>query len=235
MVASLVVFLPGAALTTAVLELAAGQMISGSGRLISGLMQLTLLAFGIVAGVEAVGIPTTEVFNSSGNLLGAWAPWLGVFVFAVGVLVANSAPPRSFLGLLLVLYAAWIGQVVGNAIFGGYLSALVGALVMTPTAVWVSRLPSAMPATALFLPGFWLLVPGALGLIGLAKFAGKGAGTQDLVATAVSIFAVAIGVLCGTLLLEAAAATRRLTGPNAHGQWSGGRTRHSSGLRRRGR
>ncbi len=36
MVASLVVFLPGAALTTAILELAAGQMISGSSRLVSG-------------------------------------------------------------------------------------------------------------------------------------------------------------------------------------------------------
>jgi uncharacterized membrane protein YjjP (DUF1212 family) len=38
MVASLVVFLPGAASTTAVLELAAGQMVSGASRLVSGLM-----------------------------------------------------------------------------------------------------------------------------------------------------------------------------------------------------
>jgi len=45
MVASLVVFLPGAALTIAVLELAAGQMVSGSSRLVSGVMQLALLAF----------------------------------------------------------------------------------------------------------------------------------------------------------------------------------------------
>ena len=106
---------------------------------------------------------------------------------------------------------------VGNAIFGGYVSALIGAMVMTPTAVWVSRLPSAMPPTASFLPGFWLLVPGALGLIGLTKLAGNpnGAGVEDLVATAVSIFAVAVGVLCGTLLLEAASATRRVTGPHA--------------------
>ena len=216
MVASLVVFLPGAALTTSVLELAEGQMISGASRLVSGLMQLTLLAFGIVAGIGAVGIPTDEVFSSSGNLLGDWAPWLGVLVFAVGVMVANSAPARSFPGLLIVLYVAWTGQVVGNAIFGGYVSALVGAMVMTPTAVWVSRLPSAMPPIASFLPGFWLLVPGALGLIGLAKLAGKGAGAQDLVATAVSIFAVAVGVLCGTLLLDAASATRKVVGPVAN-------------------
>ena len=66
-----------------------------------------------------------------------------------------------------------------------------------------------MPPNASFLPGFWLLVPGALGLIGLTQVAGDSdvAGTEDLVATIVSIFAVAVGVLCGTLLLASASAT----------------------------
>jgi hypothetical protein len=45
-----------------------------------------------------------------------------------------------------------------------------------------------------------LLVPGALGLIGLTELAGGGGG-KDLVATIGSIFAVALGVLCGTQLL----------------------------------
>ena len=115
MVASLVVFLPGATLTTAVLELAAGQMVSGSSRLVSGCVQLALLSFGILAGIEAVGIPSSRVLFGREELLGAWSPWLGVLVFAVGVMVANSAPARSFPGLLVVLYAAWTGQVLGNA------------------------------------------------------------------------------------------------------------------------
>ena len=203
MVASLVVFLPGTGLTTAVLELAAGQMVAGSSRLVSGAMQLALLAFGIIAGIQAAGVPAREVFAEPDGLLGDWAAWLGVLVFALGVMVANSAPRRSLPGLLVVLYSAWVGQVLGNLIFGGYVSAFVGALVMTPVAAWVSRLPSAMPPHASFLPGFWLLVPGALGLIGLAQLAGEArtAGTEDLVATVVSIFAVAVGVLCGTLLV----------------------------------
>jgi uncharacterized membrane protein YjjP (DUF1212 family) len=211
MVASLVVFLPGTTLATAVLELTSGQMVSGSSRLVSGIMQLALLAFGIVAGIQAVGVPSRLVFSGSADLLGSWAPWLGVLVFAAGVVVANSAPPRALPGLLLVLYAAWAGQVVGNAAFGAYVSAFVGALVMTPVAAWVARLPSAMPRNALFLPGFWLLVPGALGLIGLAQLAGQsGTGTDELVATVVSLFAVAIGILCGSLLQGWVAATGRL-------------------------
>jgi uncharacterized membrane protein YjjB (DUF3815 family) len=177
-------------------------------------MQLALLAFGILAGVEAVGVSTARVFAGSSDELGAWVGWIGVLVFAAGVTIANSAPARSFPGLLVVLYAAWAAQVLGNEAFGGYISALIGAVVMTQVAYWVSRIPSAMPPLASFLPGFWLLVPGALGLIGLTKVAvdGTAAGSQDLVATVVSIFAIAIGVLIGNLVLTSVLETRRAVG-----------------------
>jgi uncharacterized membrane protein YjjP (DUF1212 family) len=212
MVASLVIFLPGAALTTSVLELAAGQMVSGASRLVSGGVQLALLAFGILAGIEAVGIPASQVMSGSSDLLGPWSPWLGVLVFAVGVVVAYSAPRGSSLGFLVVLYAAWIGQVIGNAAFGAYVSALVGAAVMTIAAFVTARLvPAALPAHALSLPGFWLLVPGALGLIGLTQLAG-GSGGEDLVSTVGSIFGVALGILCGTQLLAWAVASGRIVG-----------------------
>jgi uncharacterized membrane protein YjjB (DUF3815 family) len=109
------------------------------------------------------------------------------------------------------------------------MSGLVGALVMTLVAAQVSRLPRAMPSHASFLPGFWLLVPGTLGLIGMAELArGPGPGTANLAATAVSTFAVVIGVLVGTLLLEWASAvggraaapggaSGRTTGPGGRG------------------
>ena len=46
MIAALVVFIPGVALTTAVLELTEGQMISGSSRLVWAATQLGLIASG---------------------------------------------------------------------------------------------------------------------------------------------------------------------------------------------
>ena len=227
MVAALVVFLPGTTLTTAVLELAAGQMVSGASRLVSGCVQLALLSFGILAGIEAVGIPSSLVLFGREGLLAAWSPGLGVLVFAVGVIVANSAPARSFPALLVVLYAAWTSQVVTNALLGGYISALAGATVMTIASVLVARFPSAMPAHASFLPGFWLLVPGALGLIGLTELAGGGGG-QDLVATVGSIFAIALGVLCGTQLIAWAVVTGRVVT-----DVTGGRGERPRWLRRR--
>lgn len=87
-----------------------------------------------------------------------------------------------------------------------------------------------MAQYASFLPGSWLLVPEALGRIGLTELAGD-AGTQDLAATMVSILAVALGVLCRTLLLAGATATglvgSRSPGRRRRGSWR--RDQHGAG------
>ena len=199
MIASLVVFIPGVALTTAFLELTEGQMVAGSSRLVWGATQLGLLAFGIVAGIGIAGVSAERAFSSSDALLGWWAPWLGVLVFAVGVTVAHSAPPGAFLSLLAVLVAGWAGQVVGNELFGAYASGFAGALVMTAAAYLLARRPSAMPVYAVFLAGFWLLVPGTLGLIGLTTVLvlPESVSAADVFAIIGSIAAVALGVLAG--------------------------------------
>ena len=202
MIASLVVFIPGVALTTAFLELTEGQMVAGSSRLVWGGTQLGLLAFGIVAGVGMVGVPAHQAFSSSDPVLGSWAPWLGVLVVAVGVTIAHSAPPGTFPSLLVVLYAAWTGQVVGNAFLGAYASGFTGALAMTFVAYLLARRPSTMPVYAVFLPGFWLLVPGTLGLIGVTTVLAEpeSASAGDILAIVASIASVALGVLCGVEL-----------------------------------
>ena len=93
---------------------------------------------------------------------------------------------------------------IGNHLFGGYVSGLIGALVMTPVAYLFARTPGSMPAYAVFLPGFWLLVPGAIGLIGVTELASNGreAASADFVTAIASTFAVALGVLCGEQLHE---------------------------------
>ena len=93
LIAPLVTFLPGGVLTTATVELASGEMVAGASRLVFGSVQLLLLAFGIVAGVELAGLPSEEVLDDEqASLLSWWAPWLGVVVF--GSLSPSTSPPR---------------------------------------------------------------------------------------------------------------------------------------------
>jgi uncharacterized membrane protein YjjB (DUF3815 family) len=171
LIAPLVTFLPGALLTTAVVELSTGQMISGAGRLAAGLMQLVLLALGIVAGAQLVGVTSIGVIES--GPLGDFGPWLGVALFGTGVLVYHCARRSSFGWILLVLYVAYGAQIIGGLFLGPMLSAFVGALVMSPIASYIALRTTGPPTQVSFLPAFWLLVPGALGLIGLTQLFGN--------------------------------------------------------------
>ena len=198
MVASLIVFLPGTTLTTAVLELAAGQMVSGASRLVSGVVQPALLSFGILAGIDAVGIPSSQVLFGREGLLGSGPPGSACSCS----LSVSSSPiqPRQVLpGLSSCSTPRGPAKSSPTPLFGGYVSALIGATVMTVVAVAVSRLPTAAPPMLRFSPGSGCWSRGALGLIGLTELAGGGGG-HDLVATIGSIFGVALGVLCGTQL-----------------------------------
>ena len=83
-----------------------------------------------------------------------------------------------------------------------------------------------------FLPAFWLLVPGAIGLIGLTKFLGNPATAvvQDLITPVVSIFAIALGVLCGASVHRTVAAVpgRLRRTPLPFSRRSHGRSEESS-------
>jgi uncharacterized membrane protein YjjB (DUF3815 family) len=195
----LVTFLPGSVLTTATLELASGEMVAGASRLVFGGLQLMLLSFGIVAGADLVGLPRAQALDDNyTNGLGWWAPWLGVVLFGLAVTVYFSAPPGALRWLLVVLLAAWVGQQAGRLVAGPAVSGFLGALVMTPVALAVARRPGGPPAQVTFLPAVWLLVPGAIGLIGLTEAVGRPAlGLANLIQPLASIIAISLGVLCG--------------------------------------
>jgi uncharacterized membrane protein YjjB (DUF3815 family) len=211
LIASLVTFLPGVALTTATVELASGEMIAGSSRLVFGSIQMLLLAFGIVAGVELVGLPSESVLmDEQANLLGWWAPVLGVIVFGGAAATYFSAPRGALPWLMLVLVSAGLGQLLGAQLVGADVAGFFGALVMTPVALTVARLPGAPPSQVTFLPAFWLLVPGAIGLIGVTEVVGNPAAADfsDLVTPVGSIISIALGVLIGASIFRGFSATR---------------------------
>ncbi len=204
LIAPLATFLPGGMLTTAVTELAAGQMVAGASRLVTGLVQLGLLAFGILAAGTVVGVADASYAGTDG---GAPTPWwmggLGLLLFAIGNYLHFSAPGRTFLWVLLALVVAYLGQLAGAALLDATVSGFIGALVMTPVVLWIASLPRGVPAQLTFLPAYWLLVPGAAGLVGLTEAMGAGQGFEDFALALVSIMSIALGVLIGTALYRA--------------------------------
>ena len=226
LIAPLVTLLPGALLTTGVIELASGQMISGAGRLAAGATQLMLLALGIVGPALLVGIPALEL-TATKPAFGSLGPWLAVAAFGIGIVVNRCARPRSMGWILIVLYVAYGAQVLGGLFVGGMLSAFVGALAMTPVADLVARQRSGPPAIVSFTPAFWILVPGALGLMGVATLlSGDDTGTATLLTTVVTMIGIALGVLVGRARVDPA----RTAPPRSGVRRTAGRGRSEVGL-----
>jgi len=205
LIAPLVTFLPGGVLTSATVELAAGQMISGASRLVYGFVQLALLAFGILAAGTVVGVDSSRYEPlDAGAPLPWWVAFIGILVFALGNYLHFSAPPSTFGWVLLALVVAYAGQWAGTEFVGATVGGFVGAVAMTPVVLWIATLRHGAPSQLTFLPAFWLLVPGAAGLVGLTEAVATDGGLSDFTTALVSVMSIALGVLIGTALYRVA-------------------------------
>jgi uncharacterized membrane protein YjjP (DUF1212 family) len=201
--APLATFLPGAAITLAVIELATHHVVAGASRLVAGFMQIAQLAFGILIAAQIAGIADANLVTTELNRLGPWAPIIGVLVYGLGIWL-NFAPPTKFLPwMVLMLYTAYAGQWIGNALLGSYASGFGGGLALIVFALAISHRPNTPPTMSLVVPGFWLLVPGSLGFMGITQLLGTH-DTSIFTATLISMMSIAVGVQTGLLLWRAA-------------------------------
>jgi len=204
LVPPLVTFLPGAMLTFGMVELAYGDMVSGSSRLISGLVQLVLLAFGLAAGAALIGYSPEALLEAETPFVHLpWAPWVGALVFGVGVYIHFSAPPGSLGWLLLVLLLALAAQRLTAGSVGNEGSGFFGTLLATPLAYLIQLRFGGPPATVTFLPSFWLLVPGSLGLLSVTRMmSDRGTGLDGLIMALFAVTSIALGTLVGASLYK---------------------------------
>jgi uncharacterized membrane protein YjjB (DUF3815 family) len=206
LVPPLVTFLPGAMLTFGMVELAYGDMVSGSSRLITGLVELVLLAFGLTAGAVLVGYRPEDLVEATREfvepLWGLAAPWVGVVVFGIGVFLTFSAPRNSLWWMLLVLLLTYAAQQLAAGFFGKEISGFFGTLVATPLGYLIQKRFRGPPSMVTFLPSFWLLVPGAMGLLTVKRLLSDPGRLDGLISVAFALTSIALGTLVGASLYK---------------------------------
>jgi uncharacterized membrane protein YjjB (DUF3815 family) len=102
--------------------------------------------------------------------------------------------------MLLVLLSAFAAQQLAAVFLGKEISGFFGMLVATPLGYLIQKRLKGPPAMVTFLPSFWLLVPGALGLLavtGLLSDPGGQGGQGGMVSVALALTSIALGTLVG--------------------------------------
>lgn len=195
-------FIPGALLTIGSLELTRGAFAAGTQRLVGGIHQLIVLAFGLALAITAIDVAGVDPSVISPPV-GAWAPPVGVGLYAIGAGLAYSAPPSALAGLAVVIYAAWGTQQLVVDAAGSYVASFAGAVVAVLVALAAHHLFRSSPAPLLTLnPLFRILAPGGLGLIGVTTIATGGSIGADVGAILFTFLAVGIGLVTGVSLAE---------------------------------
>ncbi|GAA1431003.1 hypothetical protein GCM10009616_17060 [Microlunatus lacustris] len=199
----LAVLLPGALIVTAMSELASGDMVAGTARLVFGVVQLLLFTLGIVAAARLFSVPTEAMTNLRVDELGWWAAPLGLVLITVGIGLLESPSLRllPWIGLTLVL--AFAAQSLGQALSGPVLGSFAGALAASLGASAVEAVKPMLPRLVVFLPSFWLLVPGSLGLLSTTQLAVDPGGSAEAALGVLGVVtAIALGLLVGAAVAQ---------------------------------
>lgn len=122
-------------------------------------------------------------------------------MIAVGIAVLESVELRMVPWVLFVVVVAFLAQTGGQALGSLALGGLLGGIAASLGATLVELLRPQLPRLVVFLPAFWLLVPGSLGLVGASELAlSPGTATESTLTSIGLVSALALGLLIGSSL-----------------------------------
>lgn len=180
--APVAVFVPGALITNALLELTAADIVTGASRLVQGVIMLGFMAAGIAAGSALTGL---HVDPRSAALVGEvagvvtdrggweavpsyWVSWVAVVVLALGLGLVFGSGWRLTLVSVAVMVTAYALVSGTSPLWGSVVATGVTAALLFVATRLVERLVPVVPATISFFPAFLLLVPGTVGLVAVS-------------------------------------------------------------------
>ncbi|NID15524.1 threonine/serine ThrE exporter family protein [Luteibacter yeojuensis] len=162
---SLIVLLPGMALTTAVREISSQHLVSGVARMGGAVATLLKLTFGTVAAsqlCEALGVVPRDYALPP---LPGWADWpsliLGAFSFAILFRAARRSWPVVMASVVLGYLATTWGGSISGSLPGAPFGVFVGGLLLGSLSNVYARYTH-MPGAVVREPGIILLVPGSV-------------------------------------------------------------------------
>lgn len=204
-IASLVVLLPGLALTNAVNELSSQHLMSGTGRFAGAVTTIMQLAVGVVIALYVADLfglkPQVRALRPQSD----WVEWGALLVAAYAFAVLFKAHRRDYPRVMLAaalgyLISRFAGQAFGSPA-GVFLAALAVTAAGNAYARWWHR-----PGAIIRVPGIIMLVPGSIslrGLLSLLQTQDVNAGQEAVLAVINILLALIAGLLFGNLLLSA--------------------------------
>ncbi len=203
--AGLIVLLPGLRLVVSMNELATGNLVAGTARLMDTAMTFLSLGFGVALGQRLAAPMLDQALLGMPLPLPAWTLLPTLLLAAAAFMVIFKARPSDLPWIFAACTLAFYGTRQGSVLLGPQFGVGLGAFALGLASNLFTRIRR-RPSVVTLLPGLVVLVPGGLGFKGLEFIIQK-----QLVMgldTAFQALFVAIALLTGLLLAHAAVAPR---------------------------
>jgi uncharacterized membrane protein YjjP (DUF1212 family) len=191
--AAVLVLLPGMSITTAVGEVAARALISGSARLIGAVTVLISMAFGVAMGLKLAPAGADVVTQTPGLLVQGGA----LLVAGLCIEIAFGARLRHVPVGVAAGLIAYASSAAASVWWSSDIAPVAGAMAVGLFANVYARV-TGQPASIALLPGVILLVPGSVGFRGIHALL-----DHDTMAGIDGVFSmvmVAMGIVTGLLM-----------------------------------
>lgn len=200
--AGIIVLVPGLGFTLSIRELATGQLVSGASRMAGALAVFLTLTFGVALGgylgQTLVSVPDVPRAPAAPE----WTRYAALVTAALAFVALFRARGRDVGWILLAGVLGVEGGEAGRALLGQQMGPFLGGFAVGLGGNLFSRLRG-RPAATIQFPGLILLVPGSVGLSGLAAMAGTDfvSGVQTAFTATMIGVALITGLLVASLLV----------------------------------
>lgn len=204
-IASLIVLLPGMALTNAVNELTSSHLVSGTARFAGALTTILKLTIGTAIALGIASLAGLEPVVRAWRPQPDWVVWTSLAVGAYAFAVLFRAHRRDYPLVMLAAIGGYLVSRFGGEAFGPEAGIFLSALAVTAAGNVYGRI-SNRPGALVRVPGLIMLVPGSTalrGVITLVQAQDLGAGQEAALAALNTLMALLAGLLFGNLLVGA--------------------------------
>lgn len=192
--ASIIVFIPGLSITTALEEITSRSLVSGTAKLFDALVSLFKQFFGVVLGLAILPLFIDLQPNHVVNDVPEWLDYFAIVTLALSLGIVFKVRSRDILYCVIAGFVSFYTTTLFD--FAGI---LVSIFIGTIVAVSISKLFSKItrsPQLVFLVPGIIMLVPGSKAFIGLSSvFLGAGGVQSNMGTQVLYIFMGIIGGL----------------------------------------
>lgn len=193
--ASIIVFIPGLSITTALEEITSRSLVSGTAKLFDALVSLFKQFFGVVLGLAVLGIFVQLKPNLVVHDIPKWVEYFAIVLMTMSLLPVMRVRYKDLIFCVIAGFASYYT----TALFD-FTGILISIFIGTFAAVICSKVFSRYtksPELVFLVPGIIMLVPGSKAFIGLSSVFLNAGGSHNNMGE--QIFYIFMGIIGGLI------------------------------------